>query len=312
MEPRAHHVLIGLFTVVTVAAILLFALWLGDSENNRDYAYYEVGFEQGVSGLSQGSPVQYSGIEVGDVVELRLESDDPSKVRALVRIYQDVPVREDTGATLGLANITGAMTIQLFGGTPETDILEGNRDNPPLIQAEPSKFSNLLSSGEGLAEQADQFLTNANRFLSEENADNLSVSLDNLRDASDMLVSEQDNLNRALVSVYDAATRARETFRRYERLGDHLDDLLVDEGKPMLTSAREASESLNRAAARIDALVVDNEGSVDQGLQSLGELAPIMQELQVTMRNLRLLTQRLEEDPGKALLGQDPIQEVEP
>jgi len=28
MEPRAHHVLIGLFTVLTVGAALLFGLWL--------------------------------------------------------------------------------------------------------------------------------------------------------------------------------------------------------------------------------------------------------------------------------------------
>lgn len=32
VEPKAHHVLIGLFTVVTIAAILMFALWLGDPE----------------------------------------------------------------------------------------------------------------------------------------------------------------------------------------------------------------------------------------------------------------------------------------
>ena len=29
MEPRAHHVLIGSFTILAAAAALLFALWLG-------------------------------------------------------------------------------------------------------------------------------------------------------------------------------------------------------------------------------------------------------------------------------------------
>ncbi|MGM0570094.1 MlaD family protein [Marinobacter sp.] len=312
MEPRAHHVLIGLFTIVTIAAILLFALWLGDPEGNREYAWYEIGFRQGVSGLSEGSPVQYSGIEVGDVSELRLDPENPSHVLALVRVYEDVPVRENTKASLSLANITGAMTIQLSGGSPDSDILRGNRQNPPYIQAEPSQLSALMSNSENLFRRADDFLTNANQFLSKENADNLTAALENLHTASDSLVNERDNLNRALIAVYEAAARAEQTFERYERLGNYLDSLLDQEGRPMLASARTAAESLEKATTRIDTLVAANEGSVGQGLQSLGELAPVMQELRTTLRNLRLLTQRLEEDPGKALLGQDPIQEVSP
>ncbi|GGY66931.1 MlaD family protein [Marinobacter zhanjiangensis] len=312
MEPRAHHVMIGIFTVITIAAILLFALWLGDAENNRDYEYYEIGFRNGVSGLSEGSPVQYSGIEVGNVVTLSLDPQDPRHVRALVRVYSDVPLREDTEATLNLANITGAMTIQLYGGTPDSAILEGDRNNPPYIQAEPSQFTNLLSSSENLMTKADQFLTNANRFLSEENADNLTVTLENFRLTTEALVAERDNINRALVGVYDAAERARNTFDRYHELGDYLGMLLEDHGQPTLAQTREAAEALNRASTRIDALVADNEGSVSQGLDSLGELTPIMQELQATLRNLSLLTRRLEEDPARALLGRDAIQEVSP
>ncbi|MFW5824666.1 MAG: MlaD family protein [Marinobacter sp.] len=312
MEPKAHHVLIGIFTVVTIAAILVFALWLGDPEGGRDYRYYEIRFVQGVSGLSEGSPVQYSGIEVGDVSELNLDPDDPRQVRALVRIDGDVPVREDTKATLTLANITGAMTIQLHGGTPGAKTLEGSREDPPVIEAEPSQFSALMSNSENLFRKADDFLTNANRLLSEQNADNLTGSLENLRVASDTLVNERDNLNEALVSVYDAANRAEQTFERYEQLGGQLDGLLQQEARPLLVSSRQAAESLERASNRIDTLVADNEGSVGQGLQSLGELGPVIQELQATLRNLTLLTQRLEEDPGRALLGEDPIQEVEP
>ncbi|MEP2249895.1 MAG: MCE family protein, partial [Marinobacter sp.] len=51
MEPRAHHVLIGLFTLVALASALAFALWLGQAGNDRDYAWYEIIFGRGVSGL---------------------------------------------------------------------------------------------------------------------------------------------------------------------------------------------------------------------------------------------------------------------
>ena len=68
MEPRAHHVLIGLFTVLTVGAALLFALWLNKAGADRAFTDYEVIFNEAVTGLSQGSAVQYSGIKVGDVI----------------------------------------------------------------------------------------------------------------------------------------------------------------------------------------------------------------------------------------------------
>ena len=55
METRAHHVLIGLFTVLAVGGALLFALWLGKSSMDREYNYYEISFNRAVSGLSNGS-----------------------------------------------------------------------------------------------------------------------------------------------------------------------------------------------------------------------------------------------------------------
>ena len=50
MEPRAHHVLIGLFTVLTVGAALLFALWLNKAGADRAFTDYEVIFNEAVSG----------------------------------------------------------------------------------------------------------------------------------------------------------------------------------------------------------------------------------------------------------------------
>ena len=110
METRAHHVLIGLFTVLAVGGALLFALWLGKSSMDREYNYYEISFNRAVSGLSNGSSVEYSGIKVGDVETLWLEPDDPRKVRARIRVYSGTPIKQDTRARLALANITGSMT----------------------------------------------------------------------------------------------------------------------------------------------------------------------------------------------------------
>ncbi|MFH3991216.1 solute carrier family 23 protein, partial [Acinetobacter baumannii] len=73
---------IGLFSVIVIGAALLFGLWLAKSGSEGKFNYYDIVFNEAVSGLSQGSSVQYSGIKVGDVAFLRLDPQDPRKVWA--------------------------------------------------------------------------------------------------------------------------------------------------------------------------------------------------------------------------------------
>ena len=55
----------------------------------------------------------YSGVQIGDVVDLKLNPLDPSQVRVLIRVDQDIPIRENTQASLVLANITGSMSLRI-------------------------------------------------------------------------------------------------------------------------------------------------------------------------------------------------------
>lgn len=312
MEPRAHHVLIGLFTVLTVGGALLFALWLGKSSVDRDYAYYEIGFDRAVSGLAEGNAVQYSGIEVGNVVLLRLDPQDPRHVRALIRVYSDIPVKQDTQASLALANITGSRNVQLLGGTPASPRLEGNRENPPLIQAEPSPLSNLLSNSEVLFVQVDTLLTHANRLLSEENAESLTRILGNLEVVSRTLVDRRDNLDQGMSRFWRAGAQAEESLASFTRLGETANMLLDTEGREILARADRTMQSLEATTSRLDRLIENHQGSLGRGLQGVGEIDPAMRELHAALRALNRLVRRLEENPADALLGRDSIQEFTP
>src|SRR3546814_10962804 len=98
---------------------------------DREYNYYEISFNRAVSGLSNGSSVEYSGIKVGDVEALWLEPDDPRKVRARIRVSSGTPIKPDTRARLALANIPGSMIIQLPSGTPPRPPLAGQQIGRP-------------------------------------------------------------------------------------------------------------------------------------------------------------------------------------
>lgn len=312
MEPKAHHVLIGIFVLLCSAAALLFALWLGDSDVDREYTHYAVCFDQAVSGLAEGNAVLYNGIKVGDVIKLGLNPDDPRRVRADIRVYSNTPIKVDTSASLTLANITGSMSIQLSGGSPESPTLKSSTESPALIEAQPSSLNVLLSNGEVMAERVGLLLTQFNRLFSKQNVDNISAVLANLEQLSSELDGQCEQLATALDSIDRAALKAERTFSDYAALGASVRGMLEEDGRAMLASARTSMEGLEQMVGDIQVLLDSHDTSLARGLQGIGELEPVMRELRATMGNLRRITARLEDDPAEFILGNGSVQEFSP
>ena len=312
MEPRAHHLIIGLFTIIAFGAALIFSLWLAKSSADREWAYYEIVFDHAVSGLAEGNPVLYSGVQVGDVMALTLDSENPGRVRVLVRVDQSVPIRDNTKAGLVLANITGSMSVQFSGGTPDRPVLKGDRDNPPVIVAAPSAFNSLLTNGEQLLAKADLLLTNATKLLSGDNLENMAAIAQNTREATDALIARREQLS-ALLDRFDAAgTRAEEAAIKVSRVSDNANELLQTDGRRVLKSMDKTLEVIYTTMSRIDQLTRDNRGAMDSGLQGMGELAPALRELRSTLRSLNQFTRRLEQYPTGTLFGNETMKELAP
>ena len=138
METRAHHILIGLFTVLVAAGVIGFALWLGKVDSGKRFEVYDIVFEEAVSGLSKGGSVQFNGINIGEVTNLRLDPKDPRRVLARVRVDSDAPIRADTHAKLVMTGITGISIIRLSSGDdPKSPKLQTDDDTVPTIVADP-------------------------------------------------------------------------------------------------------------------------------------------------------------------------------
>jgi phospholipid/cholesterol/gamma-HCH transport system substrate-binding protein len=305
MEPRAHHVLIGLFTVVTVGAALLFALWLGKVGADKAFTDYEVIFHEAVTGLSQGSAVQYSGIRIGDVVALGLDPKDPRTVRARIRVSGNTPIKADTRARLAITGVTGLAVIQLYSGTPNSPLLEGKDGQPGVIIADPSPLSRLMSNGEDLVLSITRLLDQANRLLSDDNTRHISRTLANLEQATSGLSEQRQDLGKALQQVADATHEAGELLRTANRLLD-------GQGSQTLENTARLTASLERSSRTLEQLLDSNRQALDSGMQGLGELGPAIGELRETLGSLRSFSQRLERDPAGYLLRNDSIKEFQP
>jgi phospholipid/cholesterol/gamma-HCH transport system substrate-binding protein len=306
METKAHHVLIGAFTLVVIAAAVVFALWLARTSVNRQYHYYDIVFTESVTGLSKGGAVQYNGIQVGEVSQLKLDPRDPRKVVARVRLAADTPVKMDTRAKLGLLGLTGVAFIQLTGGKPESAPLLPTPDNPvPQIPSESSALSQLLNSGADIVTSLNGILAKADSLLSQENIDRINRTLAHLDQTMGAVADERDDIRTLLQQATAASKELNETL--------HSTNALVNnQGKATLDSARAALASLQHTSETLDKLLAENRGSLQSGLEGVSQLGPALRELRGTLRDVRGLTQKLQGNPAGYLLGRDRPQEFDP
>ena len=126
METKANHLLIGAFVLVITLGAFLFILWLSRIQLNSEYAYYDVKFSDGVSGLPLGGEVRYNGVKVGTVDAIRFEPSEPAAVIVSIKVENrsDFTIRENSQASLGLAGITGITFVQFSGGDAKSPALQ--------------------------------------------------------------------------------------------------------------------------------------------------------------------------------------------
>ncbi|TWH64624.1 phospholipid/cholesterol/gamma-HCH transport system substrate-binding protein [Azomonas agilis] len=311
METRAHHVLIGLFTVLIVSGALLFALWLAKSSSDRDYQYYDVIFREAVTGLSEGSGVQFSGIKVGDVIQLRLDQDDPGEVHARIRVAASTPIRQDTEAKLAMTGITGGAIIQLRSGRPDSPRLYSAPGNIPKIIAQPSPLTQLLSDGGDMMSNLNQLLISANRMLSEENAASISKALDNLQLTTTTIAAERENLGRALAQMGNASEQATLAIAEVKTLLHTSNGLLDQQGSKITGHISKILASMERSGQQIELMLSENRGAVGRGVQGLNELGPTLRELRQTLKGVQEISRKLE-NPSEYFLGGGQTQEFRP
>ena len=75
------------------------------------------------------------------------------------------------------------------------------------------------------------------------------------------------------------------TLEQTSTLMRNANQLLTSDGKQAIASAQQAMKSLEQSSLTINALLKDNQDSVNGGLQGLGELGPAIRELRDALRS---------------------------
>jgi len=306
METRANYVLIGVFTLLMSAFLLLFGLWAAKYSSDRDWQFYDVVFDEAVTGLTEGGSVQYNGIGVGTVDDLRLDPKDPRRVIARVKLRVQTPVKVDTHAKLSFTGLTGTAFIQLTGGSPKAPLLAGRGEEVPIIQTEASALQNI-------AETANRLVARLDEVLSDENIRNINKTLSNLESATGAISSQREDLGALIRNARLSSEKLTVTLDTTNAALADVDRELVDKLPALIAKLDSTLARLDATAGNANAILDENRGAIrsftEDGLEQLG---PTLEELRALVRDLRKISARLEDNPAGYVLGRQKPKEFEP
>jgi phospholipid/cholesterol/gamma-HCH transport system substrate-binding protein len=307
METKANYVLIGVFTILTAVFLLLFGLWAAKYSSEKNWQQYQVIFTEPVTGLTEGSAVQYNGIAVGTVETLNLAPKDPRQVVALLKLRADAPVKVDTRAKLSITGLTGVPFIQLTGGSPNAPALaSGDRDEIPVIRAEASALQNI-------ADTANRLVSRMDEVLSEENVKRIADTLAHLESMTGAIADQREDLRALLINARESSEQLSKTLATTNRAVEDVDRELVDKLPGLVSKLDTTLTHLDSAAGGANTILSENRAAISSfANDGLSQLGPTLGELRSLVRDLRRISDHLEGGPARYILGHDAPKEFEP
>ena len=278
METRANYVAVGAFVLFLVVVAFAVVLWLARAQLTTQYAAFDVYFTGPVTGLRVGATVEYNGVPVGRVTQIRINPENVELIEVIVEIQTDVVIKQDAAATLETNILSGVSFIQIAGGTRDAPVLaraEGQRY--PVIRSRRSRLANITARAPQILAKVDEAVDRLNSLLDESNRKAIAETLANLRSFSGDLVTDtkpaldaMSSLLRNLDQSYSEPGGLREALATglagFDKLSKNLNDT-VQEARPglrsfsqrtlsdvgeLISEARQLISGLSRLVADID------------------------------------------------------------
>jgi phospholipid/cholesterol/gamma-HCH transport system substrate-binding protein len=307
METRARYILVGSFFLLLLATLVVAVLWLARVEFKQRVSFYDIYFPGSVTGLNRGSPVRDNGIPVGRVTEVRLDPQDPSRVRVTVEIDSGNEIQSDSVAALEVQGLTGSAFINITGGS---------RDSPPLVRESGQRYPVIASAPSGLQRvvaSAPEALARVialadelSEVFNERNRSAIADTLENVRRLSATVASHTGEIDGAISDGATALHDLRSTLETANAILASLNQTLgpSSDMADAIKAVSATTQKFGAVADHLNAILDDNSPQLHEftrrGLDQLQQLVAQSQQL---VTQLSRLADTIERDPSRIIYG---------
>lgn len=278
MATNVHRKARLLFVAVLCGGALAGLAW--QSWSSSHFRTYRIETHDPVSGLIVDSPVEFHGVEVGKVTNIRLM--DGRTVSILLKAANDAPVSKATVATItsrGLAarGFAGYVYIALENSTPASGPLAVEPGQPyPMIPSAPSRMATMDTTVAEATEKVQGLMRLGESVLDEETIASLKHSVKTLPVLTGLLEAVLDE--KTIASLKRSFDSVQEITRRLESM---LDEKTIAALKRSVEGLQEITAMLAANNKRLDSLIVNAE-------RDSRDIRPLVETSNSTIRELRL------------------------
>ncbi|HEX4847850.1 MAG TPA: MlaD family protein [Novosphingobium sp.] len=318
METRANHVWVGAVTLGLLALIAAVILWIARINDGGRHEY-DIFFKQSVDGLSRGSGVTFSGVPVGQVVEIELWKKDPSFVRVRIAVEKGSPIQLGTTATIQ-GSFTGVSNIQLEGASKDAPVLsckgelaQACPEGVPVIPTKRGGLGELLNSAPVLLERLATLTERLSQVFSDKNLAAIDGILANTNRMTGGLADATPEFRATLMELQGTLVDARKALAAFESTTMATNETLNGEGKAMLVQFRQSLKSIETVANQLNGLVGDTRPAARQlQANTLPQAEAAIRDLRASTKALRDLTEKLTNEGAGSLLGGQRLPDYKP
>ena len=297
METKSNYVMVGAITLLLVALLAAFTVWLSRA-GEGDKKEYDIFFQQSVNGLAKGSGVSFSGVPVGEIQSIELWEPDPEFVRVRITIKDSIPVLLGTTATINGVGFTGVSEIQLDGAVKGAPALVCPEANPksacptgvPVIPTKPGALGELLNNAPLLLERLSALTERLTNILSDKNQQSIEQILDNVENLSGTLATQAPDLRATIQESRIALQKAGLAADEITKMAGTTNKLLDSDGRPMLVELRKTLRSANGSLAALETTLNNANPAIEtlntQTLPEVTQLARDLRELSVSLKSV--------------------------
>jgi phospholipid/cholesterol/gamma-HCH transport system substrate-binding protein len=320
METRSNHILVGGVTLLLLALLVGFTIWLtrtGDGNKK----HYDIFFQQSVNGLAKGSGVTFSGVPVGQIETIKLWEPDPDFVRVRISVAENVPILQGTMATISGVGFTGVSEIQLDGAVKGAPAISCPQDNPksacpagkPVIPTKPGALGEILNNAPLLLERLSTLTERLTNILSDKNQQSIEQILVNVEGLSGSLAKQAPDMQAAIKESRTTLQKAGLAADQLALMAGSINTLLDGEGKPLMADLRRTLASANGSLSALEKTLNAANPAIDTlNSQTLPEVNQLARDLRQLSGSLKSVTQRLDQGGVTSLVSAPALPDYEP
>ena len=297
MENKARYTIVGLFVLIFTIAMILFILWLArydlEEINAKEFRLYS---KTSIAGLNKNSIVEYKGLDIGTVNEIRIDPKNLEQIEIVLKITNPSVIKTNSYAIVQSQGVTGNKLIEIEGGTKEAELLETKEGSFAIIPLKKSFIDKLTSSAGNITSQIESVLKRFEVLLNDKNMQNIDQILVNTN-------SSTKNLEQTMLKVNNLIENSLvTTLKNIDNMTNSIDLVVKKDIAKTIRKINSLSENFNLLSKDVSSIINNDVKALIQELKKTAKstqgIDKVLNDLENTLEKIDTTVEDFSQNGG--------------